>query len=460
MDFHAYALPEASTSDPEMALMGYDEPGVRVRYPDGTPEWIAGVAGALLDSREALGARDAAELAAVLGGVGSRFLDAGDVLRAEALSLLSPTSGLSEEMAEAVLDGMAADWTEEQLMRLIRAELGVEQVLDGFQGSRMAVGPALCVQIVAGGVPGVGVSALLRSLLLKGPTLLKPGRGDVVLPVLFARALREADPALADALAVVYWPGGDRLLEEGALARADVVTAYGSDETVADLRARTPVTARFVAYHHRVSVGIVGSDALTEDRLEATAAEVAEAVALFDQRGCVSPQIVFVEMGGAQAPATFASALADQLRLLEERLPSGHLDPHEASGLHQLRGTAELLAASGDTEVFHGGEASWTVILEADSSPPVTCGGRVVRLHQIPDVVDVPALLQPLGRHLQSVGVAGLGDRLDATARTLGRVGASRVVPFRSVAFPPPWWHHDGRGPLLDLLRWVDLEED
>jgi hypothetical protein len=43
-------------------------------------------------------------------------------------------------------------------------------------------------------------------------------------------------------------------------------------------------------------------------------------------------------------------------------------------------------------------------------------------------------------------------------AGRLGLVGASRVVPFESVAFPPPWWHHDGRGPLLDLVRWVDVE--
>jgi hypothetical protein len=457
-DFDAFVVPDASRLDPEMALLDHDERGVQVRYPDATPAWMDSMASALLGAREALSARSAAEIAEVLGRVGSRFLDIGDPLREEALKQLPPTTGLSPEMAEAVLDGMAAHWTAERLMTLLRTELGTELALDSFEDSKMAVGPSLCVQIVAGGVPGVGVTALLRSLLLKGPTLLKPGRGDVVLPVLFARALREADSELADALAVVYWPGGQRALEDAALARADVVTAYGSDQTVADLRVRTPVTARFVAYHHRVSVGVVGRDALTEDRLEPMVAEVAEAIALFDQRGCVSPQVIFIEEGGARGPDVFARALAEQLRVLEGRLPSGDLDDQEASGLHQLRGTAELLAAAGEIELIHGGEAPWTVILEADSSPPVGCRGRVIRLRAVPDAGDIPALLAPLGQHLQTVGVAGLGDRLEAAAQALGRVGASRVVPFRSVAFPPPWWHHDGRGPLLDLLRWVDLE--
>lgn len=489
-DFDAFALYDTPT--PELALLHFEERGLRVRYVDASSEWIAEVVDSLLAAREALVGRSVLDIAAVLGRVGARFLDDGDPLRAEALRLLPPTSSLSPEMARAVLDGMASDWTGDRLMGLLRSELRDTTSLDRFVHPReaprrgggsvvgegaiagapavFAVGPTLCVQIVAGSVPGVGVSALLRSLLLKGPTLLKPGRGDIALPVLFARALREADPALAAALAVVYWPGGMPELEQAALARADVVTAYGSDETVADLRSLTPVTARFVGYHHRVSVGVVGQEALTPDRVEATAAEVAEAVALFDQRGCVSPQVVFVEEAGVgsegvpsaspAAAAEFATALAEALEGLEARLPSGELDDAEASALHQLRGTAELMAATGRIAVMHGGGHPWTVIVESEGSPLGSCPGRLVYVRPVSDLEDLPGRLSGLGPHLQTVGVAGLGDRLGSVARALGRVGASRVVPFRSVAFPPPWWHHDGRGPLLDLVRWVDLQTE
>jgi hypothetical protein len=41
-----------------------------------------------------------------------------------------------------------------------------------------------------------------------------------------------------------------------------------------------------------------------------------------------------------------------------------------------------------------------------------------------------------------------------------GKLGASRVVPLGSMAWPPPWWHHDGHPPLRDLVRWCDLEMD
>jgi hypothetical protein len=441
-----------------------------------TPQRIEGLCETLLEAGPALAERDAAELATALGRVGERFLDPGDALRLEALELLPEASGLSPAMCVAVLDGMARDWVPSRLARLLVEELGEPAALDGFRGAArsaedgggrrvLALGPALCVQIVAGSVPGVAVSALLRSLLVKGPTLIKPGRGDVVLPVLFARGLADADRGLAAALAVVYWPGGSPAVERAALSRADVVTVYGSDETVADLRSMVPITARFVAYHHRVSVGVVARESLTAARLPDVAAEAAKAMALFDQRGCVSPQTFFVEEGGEGSPEVFAETMARSLERLESTLPTGPLTAAEASSLHQARGTAELMAAGSGGRVFHGDAHAWTVLFDhgeptARGRLPAPGAGRVARVRPIPSLAALPRLLAPLTGHLQTVGFAGPGDRARALAHSLGRVGVSRVVPFAAVAFPPPWWHHDGGGPLRDLVRWIDLEAD
>jgi len=70
----------------------------------------------------------------------------------------------------------------------------------------------------------------------------------------------------------------------------------------------------------------------------------------------------------------------------------------------------------------------------------------------------VPRLVASIGPHLQTVGVAGCGERLGGLAEALARVGVLRITGFGDVPFPPPWWHHDGEGPLRALTRWVDLE--
>jgi hypothetical protein len=76
----------------------------------------------------------------------------------------------------------------------------------------------------------------------------------------------------------------------------------------------------------------------------------------------------------------------------------------------------------------------------------------------VADVFDVPRLVASIGPHLQTVGVAGCGDRVEGLAEALARVGVLRIAGFVDVPFPPPWWHHDGDGPLRSLVRWVDLE--
>lgn len=431
-----------------------------------TPAELARTLERLRAQAEALRARPVSHLWRALGRVGARFLDDDDPLRREALAALPEAARVSPPMALAILDGMARDWTADPLRRTVERELDDPRMLDGLTDGVMAVGPGLCVQIVSGSVPGVSVHALLRSLLVKAPTLLKPGRGDALLPRLFARGLREEDAALADALEVVYWPGGATELETVALGAAEVVVAYGSDDTVAQLRALTPAPTRFVGYHHRVGVGIVGREALVPEgygpsgsAVEEAAADVARSVALFEQRGCVCPRLVYVEEGGEIGPSDFAAILAGAFSALEEELPGPPVSMDDAGSRQQLRGTAELQAASGAVELHHGGsDGGWTVILEREPLAGPAGGARTVRLRPIADAMDLAEALEPLGPHLQSVGYAGLGHRLGEVTEAVGRTGASRVAPFRALSFPPPWWLHDGQGPLRALLRWVELE--
>lgn len=415
------------------------------------------------------------EVAAALGAVGTRLLRDGDDLRARALSLLPTYSGVSPSMAREILDGMARDWTEERLRRLLRVELGDPTVLDEFQPDPRlsptdhpnegrwvrAVGPELSLHVCASTVPGVSVTSLVRGLLVKSAVVLKPGRSDLVLPLLFAEGLREEAPALAQCVAVLYWPGGSRAQEEALLQEADAVVAYGSDEAVRDLRDRTPVTRTFIAYRHRVGAALVGREGLRDrDVGKVTARRVARAVAAFDQRGCVSPHVVFVEEGASLDSAEWTELLADSLQALEKELPSGPLTASEASAIQQLRGTWEMRAAAGDgARIRHGGRDPWTVLHEPESGFALSCAGRVIRVRPVKRLEEAVAELRPVGRHLQTVSLEGTEGRRQAMlAESLARSGAVRITTAPRSPWPPPWWHHDGAGPLRSLVRWVDLE--
>lgn len=462
--FHLPALrhpPTASWS------YGRGEHTVELRLPRLSPALLREQVDGLLAARERhLAERPTQEIAETIGRVAERFLDPADPLRRAAEDALPAVTGYSPPMVRRGLDAMAAQWRSERLRELLRAEFADPGVLDEFRprhgaaGQTRAFGPRFCFHVFSGNVPGVAVTSLVRSLLLKSATLGKTAAGEPLLAALFASGVAEADPGIGECLAVTYWPGGDEALEEVALERADAVVAYGGREAVSALRAHTPPTARFLAYGHRVSFGVVGREMLTGRSAAETARLAALEVAVWDQQGCVSPHLFYVETGGEVAPRAWAALLAGEMDAVEAQLPRGAISPGEASAIRQLRGQVEFAQqAAPEGPEMHASRAgtSWTVLWDPDPAFQASCLNRVVRIKPVPSLGAVPAQIAEVAPLLQTVGVAAGPERTRELAAALGRLGASRVAPLGEMAWPPPTWHHDGRPALGDLVRWCDL---
>jgi hypothetical protein len=304
------------------------------------------------------------------------------------------------------------------------------------------------------------VTSLVRALLVKSASLAKTAAREPVLAPLFARALAEADPDLGECMAVTYWAGGDVASERAATQNAEAVVFYGGADPAREIRERLPPGVTLIEHGPRISFGIVMGEALS-DRASASvlAASVARATATFDQQGCVSPQLVYVEDGAAVSAREFAALMAEALQAEAVSLPRGPLSPAEAAAIHDLRASAEFRAIAGeDVDVFGSRDTSATVIFEANTAFAASPLNRVLRIKPIADIGLLPGLLTPARHLLQTAAVAGPPGRIEALAPRLVAVGVTRITSFAEMPFPPPFWHHDGRGPLGELLRWADLE--
>jgi hypothetical protein len=464
--FHLPAIPHPRTNT---WAYGRGEDAFEVRVPRLSPVDLRRQVEALAAARDRhLAHRPVAQIVGVIDGVAARFLDPADPLRRAAERALPAVTSYSPAMIRLVLDRMAADWRAPRLRELLRAEFGDPRVLDGFvaapraHGQHAAFGPRLSVHVFSGNVPGVAVTSVIRSLLVKSATLGKAAVGEPLLAALFARGIAEADAELGACLAVTYWAGGDEMMERAALEPADAVIVYGGAEAVAAIRARTPVTARFLGYGPKVSFGVVARGALADgDAAREAARGAALDASTFDQQGCVSPHLFYAEEGGAVSPEAWTGMLAEAMAATEAELPRGVLAPGESSAIRQLRGEAEFMEAGGGGLRLHASAegTAWTVVYDPRPDFTASCLNRVVRVKPVARLDEVPALVERFAPVLQTVGVAGAPAETRALALALGRIGASRFAPLGRMAWPPPWWNHDGRPPLRDLVRWVDLEE-
>lgn len=441
--------------------------GLSLRFPILSEHGMEQVSAGLREAKaRVLAGRNARDIASVVAEAARVLRSGAD--RGELDRDVAIMSGYSRAMVEHVLDRMEQDWNEPTLFRLLDAELDGGRALDSFrvQPARSvrsrAYGPDLTLHVFAGNVPGIAVTALIRSLLVKSAVLGKMASGEPILAARFAQALARIDAGLGSCIGVTYWPGDDGGATERALAQSDAVVVYGGATAARAIREKAPARVRVIEHGPRFSIGLVGRSALADHtRGDRLAMDIARAVATFDQQGCVSPHGVWVEDGGAVNGRDLAESIARCLVALDRELPPGGRSAAESAAVHDVRSRAEFRQMAGEETAFWASrDTAWTVIW--DRSPEFRSSplSRTIRVHSVSSLLDVAARLAPLGATLQTVAIAADGATIEALAQRFAEIGATRITDFTRMPWPPADSHHDGRGPLVELVRWVDLEQD
>jgi hypothetical protein len=395
----------------------------------------------------------------------ARLLDPADPFRQEAERLLPAVSGYDAEMVRLGLNGFLQRFRAPQLHRFVAEDFANPKVLDEFQpavkgGAVRAFGPGLLLHSWAGNVPALPLWSLVCGLLVKAGNVGKLPSAEPVFATLFARLLAQVHPPLAYCIAVAWWKGGDAIAD-AFIAEADTVLAYGGNEAIAQLRARVPVTTRFLGYGHKLGFGIVARSALDTLRAPQLARLAAHDVVRYEQQGCYSPHQFYVQRGGKVSPHAFAQYLAAELANLQRRFPRRALALEESAGAAGWRQAAELRSfAAPGTEVLGDPHAAWCVVYSdpAQALSP-TGGARGISVSAVDTLDEIAPLVAPHAAFLQTAGVAAQPRELARAAEVLGAAGVTRICALGAMTAPEAGWHHDGRFNLLDLVRMVEVEQ-
>jgi hypothetical protein len=432
-----------------------------------TPSLVTEACQTLKRNREQyLSGRTTSGIVGMLSATAQSWLEHANPFRKLALERGVAETGFGEMTIARGLDAFFKQFTSENLNALIAQDLGHVERLDRFVNERggnttaLAHGPELLAHITGGNIPNPTILSIVLGFLTRSAQFVKCARGTSLLPRLFAHSIYEVEPKLASCLEIAEWPGGTEPLEAALFAEPDCVTATGSDETLAAIQQRLPARIRFLGYGHRVSFGYIASDALARFELKNTLKRAASDVVAWNQLGCLSPHLFYVEHGGAVSPEKFGEMLAGKLAELETVEPRGPLATEQAAAIASKRSFYEVrAAASNDTKLWKSeGSTAWTVVYETDPQFQLSCLNRFIYVKPAANLTQALRQAENLQGKISTVGLAAGGDRAQQLALQLARWGVARICRLGEMQNPPLAWRHDGRPALGDLVTWTDWE--
>jgi hypothetical protein len=418
-----------------------------------------------------LAARTTEDIVRILCEVAASWLSPEDKFRKLALELGPAEAGFSRPVLEKGLDGFFREFSTDNFRLLLEQELGHPARLDQFAAASLtggsnhrakARGPEFLIHIAAGNIPNPTLMSLTLGLLTRSAQFVKCAHGTSFLPRLFAHSIYDLDRKLGSCIEIADWRGGNLELENALFAEAGCLTATGSEETLTAIRGRLPAKVRFLGYGHRVSFGFVTREVLRKEEIARVIAAAADDVVAWDQNGCLSPHVIYVEERGAVESDKFAELLAVELAKREGTDPRRKLSTEESAAIASRRAICEVLAAHrADVKIWSSqNSTAWTVVFEHDVRFQFSPLNRFVYVKPVPDVAMVWQGADAVQDKVSTVGVAAPAEKARELATQFANFGATRICPLGRMQLPPLTWRHDGRPPLGDLITWTGFEEN
>lgn len=319
--------------------------------------------------------------------VAQSWLHPDDTRRQLAIETAAQEFCLSKPSFALALDWMFSQWTEKNIVSAI------EQ--NPYRDCRYAA------QIFAGNTPAMIAQGFLQGAILQIKQCIKLPSKQATFAKLVHQSLQEKAPEISRLFEVSTWQNDLNTLYS-RFHQADVILAYGNDQTLATITQYLSPDARLAAHGHAESAAIIFKEGTARENLTRLAYDML----VYDQRGCLSPSVAFIEEGGRLSPKDCTRILAEEiLPQIAEQLPRGGLFPGEAAEIMHQRCVYGFRG-----QVYPGSD--WTLCFTEQAHWPSVSLPRFMPIISFKKPEDVAKILKPVQTYLISLGCAGEEDKI------------------------------------------------
>ena len=410
------------------------------------------------------------DIVSIISGISENWTDDLYPFRKRALDEGPSKTGFSRSSIAHGLDQFFTKITEENLLNLIAQELGDSRRLDSPLGtpeeraenrSSMARGPELITIITAGSPPCPTIMTMIHGLIVGSAQFIKCADKGGFIPRLFAHSLYESHPKIGSCIEISSWPGTEPTLEKILFDESDCIIATGRDETINSIRSKITNDKKFIGYGQKVSLAYIQKDMLSRAMARELAKSAAQDIASWNQLGCLSPHIIYIEKGGAVSPELFSGMLAESLAAIENLQPRGDI-PAEIDGdiLYKRKFFESRALRTGDVRQWSSEtDTSWTVVFEEDPLFTTSCQNRFIHVKSINDIDEMLRVAEMTRGQVSTVGLSAPKNEAEILFKKLAHWGVTRICPIGKMQEPALGWRHDGRPTIADLVSWTDWEQ-
>ena len=313
---------------------------------------------------------------------------------------------------------------------------------------------------MAGNVPTLGIYSVIQSILCKNGNILRVPKGTVSaiynLLKLLDNILVEykgnaySSKTLLKNIALIYFDSFDENLNLQMSLKADVRIVWGSKiavDSICLLPKKT--TCKDLIFGPKYSFAVFDKSAIESHDFEEYLENLVTDIIAFDQKGCSSPQVLFIEKSQLNIK-NIAKMLSLKFEKIIKRYTNLDLDEAIAAKIINKRGEYLL---SLDKLAYISKGLHYTILIDKELKLEEAITGRTIFIKEVEDILEVYPLIT---KNIQTIGIASKDrKKILEFADRVTTAGVDRVVKIGYMNFyDSPW---DGCLIMSELVRWCSI---
>jgi len=376
------------------------------------------------------------------------------------LSLIS--QGLTEDEAAAGLNEVSTFCKKSNIENKILKELAkdesfdLERVswdVDLFEGWHPL---GVLAHITPGNSPALSFLAVVEGLIAGNVNVLKLSSSDSDFTIQALEWLNDNDKSqiIKEKCYVLRVSSKEKDLLRAFLSQCDGLSAWGSEQTISELKSMIPPQARFIPWGHKISFAIIDESKINDkETLESLAFDAVN----IEQQACSSPQCLYLITENKEKVFDLANSLFPYVKRESDKRDCAKIDIQTQA---EITNTSEMLrldSIMGSSQILEDEAKYFRLMVELDSGLKPSPLFRSLWIKPI-SINNLTKTLFPLRQYLQTAGLSADQDNLVGIAKSLLNAGVTRVTPVGKMLESYSGEPHDGEYALLRYMKRVRVE--